>query len=394
MGDIILNNHKGKRGNKSSFSMKSESVLIIAASEYDANLYYATRFVAPDAFCYIEIKGKKHLLMSDLEVDRARKESLVDQVHSLSQLARDFQKKHDRRPSYVDLIEEFLKNRKVQKLTVPGNFSIEYADPLRKRGFSLEFRKDPFFESRTVKTAAEVKAIQQAIRFTEAAIQKAIDTIRKSVIKKGRLYFTGEALTSERVKKVINIHLMENDCVAENSIVACGIQGVDPHNRGTGPLYANQSIIMDIFPRHAKSRYYADITRTVVRGKASPKLKRMHEAVIEGQNIAFKQLKAGVEASSVHRQIQSRFEALGFKTGVQNGRMQGFFHGTGHGLGLDIHEDPRFGGVKEVLKAGQIVTVEPGLYYEDAGGIRIEDDVLITKTGCVNLVKLPKVLEI
>ncbi len=372
----------------------SPDILIVAASEADANLYYATRFMAPDAFVFMRIKGKKHLLMNDLEVDRAKMQAKVDKVHSTSKLAAEFRKKHDRRPGYVDLIESFAKEHGAESFTVPGNFPIEFADPLRQRGFKLEFKHEPFFEERTVKTKEEIAAVTKAIRFTEDAIKAAIDAMRKSVIKKGKLYLHGEVLTSEAVKKIINVRLMQNDCIASHSIVACGIDCVDPHNQGSGPLYANQSIIMDIFPRDSSTRYFADISRTVVRGKASPKLKRMFNAVLEGQEIAFKSIKEGADGGEIHRAIQKRFEDLGFKTGLINGRVQGFFHGTGHGLGLDIHEAPRIGGVKDILKAGQIVTVEPGLYYEDAGGIRIEDDVVVTKTGCINLVKSPKILEI
>lgn len=374
---------------------KSETnILMIAASEKDANLYYACRFIAPDAFVFIQIGSKKHLLMSDLEVDRAKTQAKVNAVHSISKLAAEFKKKHDRKPSYIDLIEDFLKSHHVKSLLVPGNFPIEFLDPLRERGFQFSFKTDPFFEERTVKSKEEIAAITKSLRFTEQAVARAIEALRKSVIKKGKLYFDGGKLTAERIKKVINVSLMENGCVAEHSIVACGIQGVDPHNQGTGPLYANQSIILDIFPRHGESRYYADLTRTVVRGKASSKLKKMFSAVLEGHKIAYKRIRHGAEGSEIHRAIQKRFEELGFSTGVKGGRMQGFFHGTGHGLGLDIHEPPRISLGKDILKAGQVVTVEPGLYYEDAGGIRIEDDVVVTKTGCVNLAKLPKVLEI
>lgn len=375
-------------------SKSSENLLIMAASEHDANLYYTTRFLAPDDFCFIQIRGKKHLLMSDLEVDRAKSTASVDQVHSLSKLAKAYQEKYENRGTYLDLVSEFAQNEKVKDFFIPANFPVSFADALRERGFKLEVRKNPFFAERVIKTKEEVKAVTQAIRFTEIAIGEAIKALKKTVIKKGKLYLHGKIFTSEDLKKIINVSLMQNDCIAANSIVACGLQGVDPHDQGSGPLYANQSIIMDIFPRHAGTRYYADISRTVVRGKASPKLKKMYAAVIEAQNYAFKNLRPGVDASVLHQNIQKRFEELGFKTGIQNGRMQGFFHGTGHGLGLDIHEEPRFGGVKEILKEGQIVTVEPGLYYEDAGGIRIEDDVLMTKTGCQNLVKFPKVLEI
>lgn len=368
--------------------------LIIASSEADANLYYATRFMAPDDFVFMEIRGKKHLLMNDLEVDRARAQAKVDKVHSTSKLAAEFKEKTGKRPGYLDLIEMLARSEKAEEFLVPATFPIEFADPLRERGFKLTFKRDPFYEERTVKTKEEIAAITRAIRHTEDAITAAIQAIRKSVPKKGKLYLRGEVLTSEAIKKIINVKLMENNCIASHSIVACGIDCVDPHNQGSGPLYANQSIIMDIFPRDSETRYFADITRTVVRGKASPKLKKMFDAVIEGQNIGFRSIKAGANAGLIHQEIQKYFESLGFKTGVINGRMQGFFHGTGHGLGLDIHEAPRVGGVGDILKEGQVVTVEPGLYYEDAGGIRIEDDVVVTKTGCKNLVKLPKFLEV
>lgn len=373
---------------------QTKNILIIAASEQDANLYYATRFIAPDPFAFAQVGGKKYLFMSDLEVDRAKSQAKVDHILSLRDLSRAYEKKHQKKPRYPDLLEDFLKSKGAADLLVPGNFPIEHLDPLRKRGFRIEYKPDPFFEERTVKTKEEIRAITKALRFTEQAVRRAVQTVKKSVIRRGKLYLNGEVLTSEAVKKIINVSLMENNCIASHSIVACGIDGVDPHNEGSGPLYANRSIIMDIFPRDSESRYFADLTRTVVRGKASPKLKKMFEAVVEGQKIAFRQIREGADGSKIHSHIQNYFEKLGFKTGVQGGRMQGFFHGTGHGLGLEIHEAPRISPGKNILKAGQVVTVEPGLYYEDAGGVRLEDDVVVTKTGCVNLARLPKILEV
>ena len=192
----------------------------------------------------------------------------------------------------------------------------------------------------------------------------------------------------------MHLTMMERDCVAQHTIIACGVQAVDPHNEGSGPLKANEPIVMDVFPQHAKSRYFADITRTVVKGQASDKVKRMFTAVKEGQEIAFRMIKDGVDGSAVHKAILDSFEQQGFKTGEQNGRMQGFFHGTGHGLGLEIHEPPRISAKPDILKAGMVVTVEPGLYYLDAGGMRIEDTVVVTKDGCRVLTEAPKILEV
>lgn len=367
---------------------------MITSTEADANLYYATKFIAPDDIVFLQIRGKKHLLMNDLEVDRARDQAKVDHVHSISKLAADFKKKHEKAPRFMDLIEEFAKNQNALELTVPGNFQLQYADALRERGFKITVGPDPFFAERTVKSKEEVAAVRTAIKHTENAIRAAIAVLKKSVPRKGKLYYHGNVLKSEDIKKVINVSLMEADCVAQHSIVSCGLQCVDPHNQGSGPLFANESIIMDIFPRDSHSRYHADITRTVVRGKAKPKLKEMFQAVLDGQKIGFKNIKEGVDASTIHSDIEKLFQSRGFTTGIMNGRMQGFFHGTGHGLGLDVHEAPSVGRSKHILKAGQIVTVEPGLYYEDAGGVRIEDDVLVTKTGCTVLSTMERKLEI
>lgn len=366
----------------------------MAASERDANLYYATRFIAPDSFVFIQIKGRKFLLMSDLEVDRARLESEVDEVQSISRLAQEYRRRTGEKATYMGLIEYFLKKRNVRDLLVPSDFPLGYADALRKMGFRIETKAEPFFEKRTIKSPAEVRAIETIQRHTEAACRAAIETIARSQIRKGKLFYKGEALTSERIKKIVNVTLMERNCVAQHTIIACGIDGVDPHNQGSGPLRANEPIVMDIFPQSVETRYYADLSRTVVRGKASPKLKKMYSAVREGQEIAFKSIRHSADGGQIHSAIQKRFNELGFRTGEMNGRMQGFFHGTGHGVGLEIHESPRIGGVKDILKAGQVVTVEPGLYYEDAGGVRLEDMVLVTKTGCRNLTKIPKVLEL
>ena len=373
---------------------KRQAVLLIAASERDANLYYATRFIAPDPFVFIQTDGRKFLLMSDLEVDRARGQADVDQVLSISHLVQAFEKHKGRRPSYVELIGDFLTSRGVRSLLVPGDFPTIYADAFRKRNFQVTVKPDPFFEKRTVKTAREIREIEVTLRHTEAACRAACEVIARSRIQKGKLYYRGKLLTSEEIKKIINVTLMERGCVAQHTIIACGLDAVDPHNEGSGPLYASQAIVMDIFPQSVASRYYADLSRTVLRGKASPKLKRMFAAVREGQEIAFRTIRAGADGSKIHQAIHRRFEALGFPTGEMKGRMQGFFHGTGHGVGLEIHEPPRISVGKDILKAGQVVTVEPGLYYEDAGGIRLEDMVLVTPQGCRNLNRLPKVLEL
>ena len=369
--------------------------LIIADSEKNANLYYATRFLAPDPFIFIQLNGRRLVVMSDLELDRAKSQSRADEVLSYSRLAQELKQKGGAEPTMMDVAAEVLKSRQVKDVEVPGDFGVAYADALRQRGLTIQPKAEPFFAERMVKSEEEIALLTEALRITEDALATAIELIRNSDAKPdGTLWLAGKPLTVELLRKTMHLTTMERDCVAQHTIIAPGVQAVDPHNEGSGPLRANEPIVIDVFPQHARSRYFADITRTVVRGKASPKVKRMFELVKEGQEIAFRMIKDGVDGSAAHKAIMDSFERAGFKTGEQGGRMQGFFHGTGHGVGLEIHEPPRVSGKSDILKSGMVVTVEPGLYYLDAGGMRIEDMVVVRKDGCENLTKAPKILEV
>jgi Xaa-Pro aminopeptidase len=187
---------------------------------------------------------------------------------------------------------------------------------------------------------------------------------------------------------------MGDGFIPAHTICAHGDQAVDPHDEGHGPIRADTPIIMDIFPRSEKTGYFGDLTRTVVRGKASFALHELYAIVHEGVRLGHRLLRPGVQGLEVHREIQALFERQGYATGVRNGRMQGFFHGTGHGVGLQIHEAPSVGKRPAVLRAGNVVTVEPGLYYLGLGGVRIEDMALVTRTGSRCLTRAPKQLEI
>jgi Xaa-Pro aminopeptidase len=218
--------------------------------------------------------------------------------------------------------------------------------------------------------------------------------LRQADIRENTLWLDGSPLTSERIKKLINVKLMERDCVAQHTIVAGGDQACDPHDEGSGPLPAHRSIIFDVFPRSAATRYFADMSRTVIRGTASPELKRLYQAVKDAQEEAITRVRPGADGTKIHQGICDRFDAAGYATGLVNGRMQGYFHGTGHGVGLDIHEHPRISRNGSILQEGEVVTVEPGLYYPGLGAVRIEDMVLVTRDGCRNLTNYPKTFEL
>ena len=370
------------------------ALLMIAASETDSNLYYVTRFIAPDPFVFMQLKGERVMLMSDLELDRARSQATVDRVISYSEVERAVRAQGVSDPGTIDIVHAVLQPAGIKRLLVPANFSYAYALRLQQLGYQLELQSGPLFPSRAIKTAEEVQYIEAAQRATERAVAAAHAALRQADIRNGLMWLNGEPVTSEWIKKLINVQLMESECVAQHTIVAGGDQACDPHNEGSGPLPANRSIIFDVFPRSAQTRYFADMSRTIVKGTPSPELKKLYQIVKDAQEEAITKIHDGADGAKIHQGICDRFDAAGYRTGVVNGRMEGYFHGTGHGVGLDIHEAPRISRTGSLLQEGHIVTVEPGLYYPGLGAIRIEDMVLVTKDGCRNLTNFPKVFEL
>ena len=373
---------------------EAEARLIIAASEVDANLFYATRFLAPDPFVFLWHGQEKILLMSDLELDRARAQAAVDTVLPIRRYEDRAKAAGIEHPGVTDALSELLKERGIRSLLVPGNFPIEHADELRDEGIVLRVKAAPFFEERLIKSPDEIQAISEAMRRTEAAMNAAMAAIREAEVRDGLLWWRGAVLTSEAIKRLIARQLLDEGLIAQHTIVACGEDGCDPHNEGSGPLRSGCPIIIDIFPQDLASRYHADITRTVVKGQPPDVLRRMYDAVASGQECALRLIRDGADGEAIHREVQQTMERQGFQTGEVDGRMQGFFHGTGHGLGLEVHELPRVSKVQTTLRAGNVVTVEPGLYYPGVGGVRIEDVVVVTETGCRNLTMYPKELEV
>lgn len=374
----------------------TEARLLFAASEQNADLLYATRFFAPDPFACFLHGGRSHVVMNDLEIDRARRQARVDEVISLSALQGELRREGRRAITTAAVLYRLLSGRGVRTLLVPFDFPTGLAFQLRRRGLRLRVKEGPFFDQRQIKQAREVRQITRAQRAAEAGLQAGIDLLRQArITSRGRLERDGAALTAEHVKEAINTVLLKLGFVAAHTIVAGGKQGCDPHNEGHGPLPAHQPIILDVFPRSRKDGYWGDITRTVVRGRAGERIRALYRCVAEGQALALSQAGPGAGGRQIHQSVRDFFDSRGFPTGLKRGRMQGFFHGTGHGVGLEIHEAPHIGSRTEsILRAGQVVTVEPGLYYSGVGGVRIEDLLLITPKGHRNLTRFPKVLEI
>ncbi len=367
--------------------------LIVAPSDTDADMLYATRIFIGDPFIFLQQNGKRTLVLSDLEIDRAKENAKADEFVMFSQLEREVQGKAKKAPPYEKVLAHFLTKRGVRRAKVPANFPLGFANEIKRKGIALETSDGLFWPAREKKTAEEIRLLERALRITETGMKRGMEILKASKLGAGKkLKWSGKTLTSEILRAEIDSAILRAGGVPTNTIVAGGDQACDPHERGFGPLQANSLIILDIFPRDAKTGYWGDMTRTVVRGRASEQQRKLWEAVKAGQALALKRIKAGVDGMSVHKAITELFDRRGFPTEVRNGRRVGFFHGTGHGLGLEIHEYPRL--QKVTLKAGQCLTVEPGLYYPGIGGARIEDVVIVEKDGCRILSKFPKQLEI
>jgi len=372
---------------------KPKTKLIYDCPDRNADLYYASHFLAPDDVLYVEHNSKKYLLLSDLEYERGKKEANVDRVLSLSAIREKAAKKGT--ANTVGLIDTFLKELKAKTIFTPRSTSFTLVDALRKLGYKIFPGEHPFYPERTIKTLKEKKWMKDAQRVVFRAIGLAEKILRESQIKKGQLYWKGKILSSERLRFELDRFLLELGFRTTDIIVAGGLQATDPHCVGSGPLRPNQAIIVDIFPRSDKTRFYGDATRTFCKGRATPQLKKQYAAVKFAQEMAISKIKAGINGKTIHQAIQKYFQAQGYPTKEINGVKQGFIHGTGHGIGLEIHEEPvRMTARDFYLEEGQIVTVEPGLYYRKTGGVRIEDIVTVTKKGCELFPTYPKRLEI
>jgi Xaa-Pro aminopeptidase len=367
--------------------------LIVAASETDADMLYATKFWAPDPFIFLERNGKRTLVLSDLEIDRGRKQADADEFVMFSDLEREVQGKSKKAPPYEKVLAHFLRKYGVKSTIVPANFPLGYAEELAANKIRVRATNGLFWPEREAKSDKEIEMIGRALRITELGLKRAVEVLKASKPGTGqRLRWSGKTLTSEMLRAEIDSAILRAGGVPTGTIVAGGDQACDPHERGFGPLHANSLIILDVFPRDAKTGYFGDMTRTVLRGRASEAQRKLWETVKAGQGLALKKIKAGIDGMTVHKAIQEFFAERGFPTEVRKGRRVGFFHGTGHGLGLEVHDHPRL--QKVTLKARQVLTVEPGLYYPGLGGARQEDVVVVTKSGCRVLSRFPKQLEI
>ncbi len=383
---------KQNKGDRVKRRKSTDARLIVGVPLENPDLLYASKFRAVDPVVLLDCNRERTLVVSPMESARAARECPRVTVMDAKSL-RLGRRERGRLSAWALRV---LRRCGKRAVIVAPTFPLGVARRLERAGVRVRVTGDPLYPERLVKSADELRAITESQQAAVIAMRAAIRMIADSSIDgNNALRFERRPLTAEAVRRAIERALLEHDCAGRDIIVACGQYAADPHAVGEGPLLAGRPIVLDIFPQHQRHGYWGDLTRTVVRGRASPELRGLYQAVRAAQLAALAAIRPGVRGSAVHACAVRVFEQRGYRTGSKDGKGFGFIHGTGHGVGLAIHEGPTLGLASESrLRTGNVVTVEPGLYYPELGGVRIEDTVVVTPQGWRYLVPCEKRLEV
>jgi Xaa-Pro aminopeptidase len=368
----------------------TDGYLLDADSE-EPDQRYLSGFVAPDPFITL-YDGDVHLLVSALEYGRAKTESRAATVSRHADYAEDA----GGREANPELLGRFLDDHGISSLLVPPRFPVGTADGLREQDIDVTAEDDGvLLDIRAVKTEDEIEHVREAQRVNERAMVAAENAIHEADIEDGRLVTDGDPLTAEHVKTTIETTLLENGYTSGETIVAGGADAADPHDDGSGPLAADEPIIVDIFPRSSSTGYHADMTRTFVKGEPDERVEEWYDLSKEALEAALDVVEPGATGEEVHNAVCDVYEDAGEPTLREEPETEtGFIHGTGHGVGLAVHELPSLSFEGGELEAGNVITIEPGLYDPTVGGVRVEDFVLVTEDGYENLTDYPKRLRV
>lgn len=375
--------------------MKKTALILYGATDFGAphfssDILWRTGFRAPDPFFLVEIGGKAFLLVSSLEIGRARKEARGARAVLYDAFA-----KRGEQGMHTHGLVGFLKACGTRKVIIPHGFPHGIARILEWK-FCMELHEGAVFPARIRKSKDEIAEIARVQRAAENALTEALKVLGASKIHSGKIYFEKRIVTSEDVRRIMEDVLWQEGCMASGTIVASGIEAADPHCAGTGPLKPQTPIVIDIFPVSRASHYCADMSRTVFKGEPSSGFVRMYEVVREAQEKAIGMIRVGADGAHIHAAAAGYLASRGYPTDIRGSNPHGFIHGLGHGVGIDIHEAPRLSERGDILQEGSVVTIEPGLYYSrvrkniPAGGIRIEDMAIVRKNGCDLITRFPK----
>jgi Xaa-Pro aminopeptidase len=377
----------------------ADGVLIYGDSFRSADLRHAVPLGVPDPFLYAEQNGSRHVFASAMEAARLRQLGLFDvHVHEEFGIDELIRSGLHRREIVAQLALRGVQSLGSRSFTVPDEFPVWLADRLRADGVELEVDQELFNDRRRAKTESQLAGMRRAQRAAEAAMDKCRELLQRSEISGDDLLLDGEALTVEGVKAEMNIVFAAHDTTADEYIVAPGAQGAVGHDMGAGPIRPSSPLVVDIFPRDNGSGVYTDMTRTFVVGDVPDRVREWHRLVKEALDRAISEIRPGADTRSIFDGTCEIFEAAGEPTQRTKTPgeplVDGFFHGLGHGVGLEVHEQPGLGPTSdEQLVAGDVVTIEPGLYRAGYGGVRLEDIVLVTDDGAENLTQYPYDLE-
>ncbi|RPJ54144.1 MAG: aminopeptidase P family protein [Methanobacteriota archaeon] len=355
---------------------------VVYASSADASMRYLSHFVTTDPVLFVKRPGERgQIVVSQMEIERAARESVAVPITRADARYLEFLKEEG---NPTRALARTIAHLASGDVLVPSSFPLGLARELESF-CRVSVDADTVEALRAVKQAGEIAAITQVQRAAESAIDRAIRMIRASKARDGVLQYEGEPLTSERVRFAMHVDLLSHGCRADDTIVSCGPDSALPHLAGSGPLLENEPIVIDLFPRAESSGYYADMTRTVVKGEPDPRILEMHQAVHEAKMQSMARIRAGVPGPDVYQFVVDLFKERGYTSDGE-----GFMHNLGHGIGLEVHERPTMGPAGKALVAGNVVTVEPGLYYRGIGGIRIEDLGVVTGGGFDLVTRYPE----
>lgn len=379
----------------------STAVLIAGIPASDMTMYHRIRFAVGDPAAWISRStadgATSHLIVRDIEMDRARASARADEVSCPADWTPEGGLSGDRAIATAQATAEFLVRHGVVRVEAHRDLPLLFADCLRERGLEVRCDRDLGVEDRRAKDEEEIDALRRAQEATESAIRRACETISNaSVAADGVLHHDGAPLTSERVRSLIALSLIERGMAPRPAIVAGGVDGGDCHELGTGPLRTGEPVIIDVFPRDSTTLYNGDCTRTVVHGDVPDAVAAMHAAVVTAKTAAETAVAPGRTGEDVHRATVDVMATRGYAMGPADPErpdVPTMPHGTGHGLGLDVHELPLLDRGGPTLVRGDALTIEPGLYAPAIGGVRVEDLVVVESDGVRRLNTLPMGLD-
>jgi Xaa-Pro aminopeptidase len=352
----------------------------------------------PDEFLYVETGDRRAVVIHSLEIPRVRAETALEIV-AHEELGSDdlFAEGRPRWQIDQELVLRGCRQLGVERAVVPPSFPIGMADFLRQNRVELTVDRDVFDRRRRAKNETELAGIRRAQKACEAGLDAARELLRRAQENGDGLEVDGEPLTSERLKRVIENVFADHDVEAGAMIVSHGAQTAVGHDMGSGQIRANEPVVFDLFPKDKRTGCYADMTRTYVVGEPTDEIREWHRLVKEALDRSTAEVRPGAHGRALFELVCGLFQEAGYKTQLNKepGEVleEGFFHSLGHGVGLEVHEDPNLGRGGHELITGDVITVEPGLYRAGYGGLRLEDLVLVTADGHDVLTDYPYDLE-